>query len=185
MINTKLNRLNLAPAAALNEAAPRFEVRAMSQAVLDQVVAIERDIYEFPWTRGNFADSLSAGYDAWLFECDGQLRGYAVLMWALDEVHLLNLSVHRVNQGVGLGRAYLNWLMRNLTTRGAQRIVLEVRPSNRVARALYRAQGFTEIGVRRGYYPAARDGREDALVLGRTLSPVAELARCPLAGPGR
>ena len=51
---------------------------------------------------------------------------------------------------------------------GARRMLLEVRPSNRQAVTFYLRSGFTQIGVRRGYYPAAA-GREDALVFDKEL----------------
>lgn len=145
-------------------------VRAMQAGDLDEVARIERDIYPFPWTRGNFADSLRAGYDAWVFEDRGPLLGYALLMWLPDdEVHLLNLSVARERQGQGFGRAMLNWLCRHGRDLGARTLMLEVRPSNTVARALYDSVGFVQIGTRRRYYPSWGDSREDALVLRRAL----------------
>ena len=76
----------------------------MSEGDLDEVVAAEKEIYPFPWTRGNFADALHAGYSAWVLR-DGQrgLAAYAVMMIALDEAHLLNLSVARGARHVGPG----------------------------------------------------------------------------------
>lgn len=140
---------------------------------LDRVAAIERLIYPFPWTRGNFADSLVAGYDAWILErgdaVDAVPLAYAVVMWLPDEVHLLNLSVRADCQGHGLGRALLNWLMRDAQAREARGMMLEVRPSNAAAIALYRSLGFAHIGVRKRYYPAEEGTREDALVLFVTL----------------
>ncbi|RIK95846.1 MAG: ribosomal-protein-alanine N-acetyltransferase [Burkholderiales bacterium] len=149
-----------------------MRVRPMRRRDLDAVAAIERSIYPFPWTRGNFADSLLAGHDAWIFELEveesPQLIGYAIVMWVPDEVHLLNLSVAAPMQGRGYGREMLRWLMRDAAGRGARGMLLEVRPSNAPALALYRSSGFEAIGVRRGYYPA-EDGREDAHVLFRQL----------------
>ncbi len=149
-----------------------MRVRPMRRRDLDAVAAIERSIYPFPWTRGNFADSLLAGHDGWILELEveesPQLIGYAVLMWLPDEVHLLNLSVAAPMQGRGYGREMLRWLLRDASARGAGGMLLEVRPSNQPALALYRSSGFESIGVRRGYYPA-EDGREDAQVLFRKL----------------
>lgn len=142
----------------------------MQRSDLAAVTAIESDIYEFPWSRGNFVDSLAAGYEAWIFERDGLVIGYAVMMWAVDEVHLLNLSIARVNQGQGLGAAALTWLLNELAARKARSIYLEVRPSNPVARRLYAGHGFRQIGQRRRYYPATGNSREDAYVLMRELN---------------
>lgn len=142
-----------------------FAVRPMKRGDLAAVTAIEADIYEFPWSRGNFVDSLAAGYEAWVFERDAVIVGYAVLMWAVDEVHLLNFSIARGSQGRGLGAKALKWLLNDVSTRKARGIFLEVRPSNPVARRLYAAHGFRQIGQRKRYYPAAGDSREDAIVL--------------------
>ncbi|OJX05954.1 MAG: ribosomal-protein-alanine N-acetyltransferase [Burkholderiales bacterium 70-64] len=146
-----------------------LRVRPMRRADLDAVAAIECRVYPHPWTRGNFADSLAAGYDAWVLENAGlagpELVAYAIVMWIPDEVHLLNLSVSAERQGCGLGRAMLRWLMRDAAGRGARGMMLEVRPSNTPAVALYRSAGFAQIGVRKRYYPAGESGREDALVL--------------------
>jgi ribosomal-protein-alanine N-acetyltransferase len=82
----------------------------------------------------------------------------------LDEAHLLNLSVVRTWQNKGCGAALLRRLCDMAREHGAIRMYLEVRPSNRAALALYRRSGFTDVGVRRGYYPALF-GREDAIVM--------------------
>lgn len=141
---------------------------AMTEADLDAVVAAEARIHPFPWTRGNFADSLAAGYGAWLATEDGRMTGYAVMMLVLDEVHLLNISVLPELQRRGRGSALLTHLFALARVQAAKRMLLEVRPGNVSGIALYRRHGFVEIGRRRGYYPAP-DGREDAIVMAREL----------------
>ena len=141
---------------------PRY--RHMTGADLDAVVAIEETIYPHPWTRGNFSDSLAAGYHCWIAECGGEMAGYTVVAIAAGEAHLLNLSVARPWQRRGIGREMLSFVLRLARESGAARILLEVRPSNSAARSLYAAAGFAEIATRRGYYPADK-GREDAIVL--------------------
>jgi len=132
---------------------------------LDDVVAVEQDIYPFPWTRGNFADSLNAGYSGWVLRsADGSLQAYGIVMIAPDEAHLLNLSVARGFQRCGLGWRTLEWMAAAAREHGARTLLLEVRPSNPAALRLYERYGFQRIGVRRGYYPA-HDGREDAIVM--------------------
>ena len=138
----------------------------MSPADLDRVVQIESAIYEYPWTRGNFRDSMQAGYSCWAMVEQGALIGYAIVMFALDEAHLLNISIDGSRQREGLGSQLLEHILRVACRGGAKHLLLEVRPSNLAAQALYRRYGFERIGTRRGYYPA-RDGREDALVLRR------------------
>lgn len=137
----------------------------MGGADLDRVAAIEQRVYPFPWSRGNFADSLNAGYDAWAFERGDELIGYAIVMWLPDEVHLLNLSVDADHQGKGIGSAMLDWLMADAARRGAASMLLEVRPSNVRAIGLYERKSFMRIGIRRRYYPSFNNTREDAIVM--------------------
>jgi [ribosomal protein S18]-alanine N-acetyltransferase len=136
----------------------------MREPELAEVLAIENEIYTHPWTRGNFADSLKAGYQCWTWRAGAELVGYFIVLVAAGEAHLLNLSVAAAHQRGGHGSALLAEAMRLARARGAAHIFLEVRPSNDGAKALYRRFGFRQVAVRPGYYPA-RGGREDALVL--------------------
>lgn len=138
---------------------------AMTEADLDEVLAIERAVYTHPWTRGNFADSLRAAYACRTWRLSRELLGYFVLMVAAGEAHLLNLSVAAVHQRRGHGSALMREALRIAREQGARKIYLEVRPSNRAGQALYERFGFKRIALRRGYYPA-QAGREDAWVLG-------------------
>ncbi len=132
---------------------------------IDDVMRLERQVYPFPWTAGNFADALRSGYSAWtLVADDDTLIAYAVAMLAVDEAHLLNLAVDPRRQRQGHGWQLLDWMARTMHEYGAQSLLLEVRPSNTGAQQLYRRYGFVQIGTRRGYYPAA-PGREDAIVM--------------------
>jgi len=136
----------------------------MRDADLDQVLAIENAIYSHPWTLGNFADSLRAGYQCWTWRSGTELVGYFILLVAAGEGHLLNLSIASAHQRGGHGSALLREAMRLARGRGALHVFLEVRPSNDGAKALYSRFGFRQVAVRPGYYPA-QGGREDALVL--------------------
>lgn len=144
-------------------------LRTMTTEDLGAVVAIENTIYTHPWTPGNFADSLAAGYQCWIMDCNGMVGGYAVGMVAAGEAHLLNLSVAAPLQRRGLGSQLLRFLLQHAQECGAQMLFLEVRASNAAARTLYARHGFTEIGTRRDYYPA-EGGREDAVTMARELA---------------
>ena len=139
-------------------------LRAMREQDLGEVMAIETAIYSHPWTRGNFADSLRAGYACRVWRRDGELVGYFIVMAAADEAHLLNLSIAPGYQRSGHGSALLREAAAVAAKLGAHNLFLEVRPSNHAAQALYRRFGFRKVAVRRDYYPA-HTGREDALVL--------------------
>lgn len=145
-------------------AALPMQLVPMRETDLDEVAQIEARNYEFPWTRGNFGDSLDAGHSAWVVREDGSLLGYAVLLRVLDEAHLLNITVDQPWRGTGRGRALLAEVCGLAREGGAKHLFLEVRPSNVVAQTLYQSVGFHSVGRRRGYYPA-RAGREDAIVM--------------------
>ena len=149
---------------------PRLLIEVMREEELDGVMEIESSVYEFPWTAGNFRDSIRSGYCCRLAIRDGVLLGYFVLMVAAGEAHLLNLSVAAARQGRGHGHELLHEVVALARAEQATSIFLEVRPSNAPARALYARNGFRQIGMRRQYYPAA-SGREDALVLAIDLKP--------------
>ena len=141
----------------------------MAEDDVARVMQIENDIYPFPWTPGNFSDSMRAGYGCWLYLEGAALAGYAVVMAGAGEAHLLNLSIARESQGRGLGWRLLGAMVDAARDQGAGNMLLEVRPSNLAGIALYRKAGFAQLGVRRSYYPALH-GREDALVFGRELT---------------
>ena len=143
--------------------------RPMSAADLAMIRPIEDASYSHPWSEGNFADSLKAGYSAWLLEEGDACLGYYVVMQVVDELHVLNLAVAPAQRRRGLGRRLLEHALAGARERGAVRALLEVRVSNAPAIALYRAEGFTDLAVRHAYYPAD-GGREDALIMEKDLS---------------
>ena len=131
---------------------------------LPAIMAIERRAYEFPWTTGIFSDCLRVGYTAWGLEEFGTLRAYCITSIAAGEAHILNLCVDPSYQGLGLGGRLLGRMLELARKRQVERVLLEVRPSNEQAMALYHRHGFIKVGERRGYYPA-QGGREDAVVM--------------------
>lgn len=145
-------------------------LRPMREQDVDAVYAVERRAYEFPWTAGIFRDCLRADYIAWVLDVGGAVTGYFLMSLGAGEAHVLNICVAPEQQGHGHGRRLLRSLLHLARSRGAQRVFLEVRPSNRHAIRLYEEEGFNEIGRRPRYYPA-RDGREDAIVMAIELLP--------------
>jgi ribosomal-protein-alanine N-acetyltransferase len=143
----------------------QYKLRPMRMNDLDLIMIIEPQIYPYPWTRGNFVDSLNSGYCAWVLEENEKIIGYALMMLVLDEAHLLNLSIGKSNQKKGLGRYLLEHMVDIAKNNQMAHMFLEVRHSNISAVALYENMGFNEMAIRRGYYPAA-NGREDAILMG-------------------
>jgi ribosomal-protein-alanine N-acetyltransferase len=138
----------------------------MRETDVDAVMAIELTSYAFPWEHQTFHDCLHAGYSCWIREAGTpkEIDAYGILMAGLGEAHILNMCVHPVRRGHGVGRSVLRHLLDRAARIRAERIFLEVRPSNTAAYCLYTQAGFVPVGRRKGYYPAV-DGREDAIVM--------------------
>jgi ribosomal-protein-alanine N-acetyltransferase len=147
---------------------PALDFRPMQKEDLSEIVEIERQSYPHPWTQIIFGDCLLAGYSSWICGRNGMIEAYGIISVAADEAHLLNICVRKESRQQGIGRKMLRHLVAIARRHNTEVIFLEVRPSNAAARALYEDEGFNELGNRRDYYPAG-DGREDALILARTL----------------
>ncbi len=150
--------------------AEQFSISLMNTSDVGEICAIEETIYDFPWTSGNFLDSLKAGYSGSVVRSTGNasigsvIVAYAMTMKLPDEIHLLNISVAKPYQGRGIGRTYLKVLLEDARQQNAHGMLLEVRPSNAAGIKLYRSEGFDQVGLRKGYYPGLNNQREDALV---------------------
>lgn len=148
-----------------------FSILPMSPADIEQVSAAEKKLHPSPWTRGNFADALAAGYNAQVMRhTDGRLVAYGLVMQGVEEAELLNLSVIKEFQRQGVGTLLCEHLLQRAKIMGALRMFLEVRAGNIAGRALYQRLGFAEIGQRRGYYADADNRREDAIIMEKALS---------------
>ena len=144
----------------------RLNYEPMQPSDLDDVLALEQSVYPHPWSMANFVDSLNSNYEAWVLrDQGGDLLGYFLLMAIVDEAHLLNVAVSAEKQGQGLGRFLLNQAVACARGLGMASVLLEVRPSNTRALQIYERYGFQHIGRRKGYYPAANQQREDAIVM--------------------
>lgn len=150
----------------MHESLQSMKFMRMEKTDLENVLRIENSIYPFPWSQGNFADSIDSGYESWVI-CDafGMIAGYFLMMLAVDEAHLLNITVRLDLQGQGVGRLLLNKVMALAKEKNMHFLLLEVRPSNQHALAVYQHAGFNKIGIRKNYYPAPRNTREDAIVM--------------------
>ncbi len=155
----------------------------MNVADIDAVLAIESLSHPHPWTKGNFADSLAAGHWAYCIRPDenGTVQGsyldsnilwaYCILYPAVDELHLLNITVSPKLRGLGIGTRIMQAIEGVAASQNMPRILLEVRPSNQGAVGLYTKLDYEQIGLRKGYYPAdlTSGSREDALVMAKSI----------------
>lgn len=145
-----------------------YTVRKLHEDDLGQVVAMENSTQVVPWTSKIFHDCYYAGYPGWVVEYQQKLISFTIIAIHGEECHLLNLCVHPDFQRQGIGSHMLLHAQDSAKKFGAMMIYLEVRESNAKAIALYKKSGFTQINIRKGYYPAL-EGREDALVFAKDL----------------
>lgn len=165
------------------ERGAELSFRPMTSADLDEVLSIESISHLHPWTKGNFSDSLAAGHWAYCIrpeigECVAGsfldpkiLWAYCVLFPAVDELHLLNITVSPQLRRLGIGARMMGAIEGVAAQQGMPRIILEVRPSNASALKLYQSLGYEQIGLRKNYYPAepGSGAREDALVMAKSI----------------
>lgn len=150
------------------------EVRRMREQDLPEVVAIERQAYDFPWTPTVFRDCMRVGYGCWVLVNEERPAGYLVMSVVAGEGHILNICIDPARHGEGLGRFLLAAGIDHARRLGAETLFLEVRPSNSRAVELYHCAGFCEVGVRPEYYPVTTGRREDALILALQLTGVTD-----------
>ena len=155
----------------------------MQAADLDAVLEIEFASHLYPWTRGNFTDSLAAGHWAYCIRprVDHAIKGsyldptilwaYCILFPAVDELHLLNITVSPKLRKLGLGSRMMSAIEGVAAQQKIPRILLEVRPSNIGAVNLYQALSYVQIAIRKNYYPldAQTGKREDAIVMAKSI----------------
>lgn len=140
-------------------------LREMTVEDLDQVIAIEQDLFHVPWTREGFFTFLTREDAMFLVvEEKGQILGYCGLLMVLDEGDITNVAVRRSRQKEGIGNFLMESLIRLADGMGVTTIHLEVRVSNETAIRLYERNGFTRDGMRINYYT---DPVEDAVLMTR------------------
>jgi len=115
-----------------------------------RVSELEQASYDFPWSMGIFGDCLKAGHPSWVLCLEGRVIGYGILSVGAGEAHVLNVCIAPDQRGQGFGRHLMKRLLDIARWNGAERVFLEVRPSNPNAQALYVSLGFHEIGRVRG-----------------------------------
>ena len=165
-------------------AAAELAFLPMQSGDLDAVLSIEQISHTHPWTKGNFNDSLAAGHWAYCIRPEPRdaepgsyldpkvLWAYCVLYPAVDELHLLNITVAPKLRRLGIAARIMRAIEGIAASRQMPRIILEVRPSNIPAITLYESLGYEKIGVRKDYYPAdqASGQREDAQVMAKSIN---------------
>ncbi|MDY6879917.1 MAG: ribosomal protein S18-alanine N-acetyltransferase [Desulfatiglans sp.] len=127
------------------------------------ILLIEKSSFLSPWSIDSFKEEVTRTVShLWVLLADGIVTGYICFWMFADEIHLMNIAVHGKRRKQGLGHLLLSKMIDQGRSNRIQGIWLEVRPSNSIARGLYRKAGFVETGRRRRYY---RDTGEDAIIM--------------------
>lgn len=132
---------------------------------LDQVVAIEQASFPTPWSKNAFLYEIKNNEFAHYLTAltsERNVAGYAGMWIIFNEAHLTNVAVHKSYRRRGLGMALMQKMIIWAMELGADRMTLEVRPSNKPARTLYKNLGFEEKGIRKNYYS---DTGENAIIM--------------------
>jgi ribosomal-protein-alanine N-acetyltransferase len=144
-----------------------IQVRQMMREDIPAILAIERVSFPTPWSAETFERTLENPSSACMVvEDETVLAGYLCASTVLDETDLQVIAVEPKLRRNGLARLLLLALLRHARSLDVQKIHLEVRRSNTAALKLYESLGFSEVGVRKGYYQSPA---EDALLLTREM----------------
>lgn len=144
---------------------PEIAIFPMTFGDLDAVMEVERLSFRTPWSRDSFESELQQIYTVYLVARIGaQVLAYGGMHTVFEDAHVTNIAVHPAHRSKGLGERLMWELIHRAKARGAQRMTLEVRWSNKAAQGLYEKLGFiTGPGaLRKGYYA---DTAEDAIIM--------------------
>jgi len=138
-----------------------MKIRNALASDLDIVCSLENEWMQSPWTRAGFENELSNSFSRFVVaEYEDGIAGYAVAWEVSGEIQLNRIVVRGDLRRRGCARALLDHLIRELRPPGPGRVLLEVRARNDAALGFYRAAGFVETGLRKGYY-----GDDDAVLM--------------------
>lgn len=154
----------MATEATDNDRGFRLQFSVMLPDHLEEVLAIERKSFPIPWSYQAFMFEVTENDFAFYLVAllEGKVVGYGGMWVVLDEAHITNVAVHPDLRNRGVGLALMTEMLGRANVLGANKITLEVRPSNRTARSLYKSLGFVDRGMRRKYYS---DNGEDAVIM--------------------
>jgi|SRR5450631_440330 len=142
------------------------DIRVMTTADLDEVLAIEQASFRTPWKREHFESELSGRYSfPFVAELGGRVVGYVCLMSLFEEAQILDIAVSAEQRGRGIALALMEHACMVARNMLAEVLALEVRASSAAAIGLYQRTGFKRVGVRPDYY----DASEDAIVMEKNL----------------
>jgi ribosomal-protein-alanine N-acetyltransferase len=142
-------------------------IRKMTEQDIDRIMVIEVESFSLPWSKQSYISELKNNFANYLVcDCEGQVAGYGGIWVVFEEAHITNIAIAADYRGTGMGKALMLELENVARTKKAQRILLEVRPTNNTARHMYKSLGYIDTGLRKAYYS---DNGEDAILMTKFL----------------
>ena len=137
--------------------------RRMTEQDVPAVMAIEKEVFSLPWSPDAYYGELKNQFANYLV-CDyeGEIAAYGGIWVVFEDAHITNVAVGLDFRGIGMGKQLMLELEKIARMKKAQRILLEVRPSNDVALRLYASLDYLPMGTREKYYS---DNGEDAIIM--------------------
>lgn len=136
---------------------------ALEERHIKEVQAIEQIAQPAPWSERSFRNELNHPGGIFLVcETSKGVVGYGGAWVVADECHIITVTVTPDSQRQGIGSKLVSELLHRSLEKGATCATLEVRAGNSGAIQLYEKFGFSQVGVRKKYYP---DNQEDAIVM--------------------
>lgn len=144
------------------------DIRPMTADDIPRVIELENTLFSDPWPEAVFHEELTSNYSyPFVAQIDDHVVGYAMLWIGVDEGHLSNIAVAPEYQRKSVAKKLLSFILRLALNEGLGQILLEVRPTNAPAIALYEKFGFEKLAIRKKYY---NDPVEDCLVMRKVMS---------------
>ena len=140
----------------------------MHDSDINIVSRMEKQCYDYPWSRWLFRGAVRSGMSCWIVEADNKTVGYGIAQFKNNWAHLLNICIAPDYRGIGLGSKLTRHLLAEAMKLHKKLAWLEVRPDNRDAIRLYQSLGFRKARMRKNYYPSRR-GRLPAIVMAKQL----------------
>jgi len=145
----------------------QYLIRKMTEPDLDEVMMIEKESFSLPWSRESYLGELKNSFANYIVcDCAGDIAGYAGIWVVFEEAHITNVAVRKSFRSQGIGLAIMVEAEKIARTKKANRILLEVRPSNEIALHMYQNLNYMQTALRKAYYS---DNGEDAIIMTKYL----------------
>ena len=141
----------------------QINIREMNEKDLDEVYKIELSSFSDPWEISSFKEDLNRkNAKSLVIEVENKIVGYIIFWIISDEIHILNIAVHRLYRKQKIATALLKYCFEFASLKSFKYCTLEVRENNLSAQKLYEKFGFKPLYKRKKYYSCG----EDAVVMG-------------------